>query len=188
MDERQATRQAGEGEGRHAPLIVTAELPPPVQSWADGLRRAHFPPERNHLAAHVTLFHALPHFAEAEARALLSDLAASVPSPEAHLSALLDLGGGTALRIDSPALLEVRHRIAERFHGLLTRQDQHTPRLHVTVQNKVTRSEARSLQQQLDSVFHPRTFRFAGLALNRYLGGPWEPLGRWPFRGKPGRR
>jgi len=22
-----------------------------------------------------------------------------------------------------------------------------------------------------------------GLALNRYAGGPWEPLGRYPFRG-----
>ena len=42
------------------PLIVTAELPDDVLAWADGLRRAHFPPERNWLVAHVTLFHALP--------------------------------------------------------------------------------------------------------------------------------
>ena len=43
----------------HAPYIVTAELPGNVFALADGLRRAHFPPERNKLAAHVTLFHAL---------------------------------------------------------------------------------------------------------------------------------
>ena len=44
----------------YAPLIVTAELPADVMAWADGLRRAHFPPERNQVRAHVTLFHALP--------------------------------------------------------------------------------------------------------------------------------
>ena len=43
-----------------APLIVTAELPEALQSRADQLRREHFPPERNHLNAHVTLFHAIP--------------------------------------------------------------------------------------------------------------------------------
>ena len=37
--------------GTAAPLVVTAELPAPLQARADGLRRAHFPPERNHLAA-----------------------------------------------------------------------------------------------------------------------------------------
>ena len=49
------------------PFIVTAELPGEIFSWVDGLRRAHFPPERNHLSAHVTLFHALPPWVEAEA-------------------------------------------------------------------------------------------------------------------------
>ncbi len=34
-----------------APLLVTADLPPDVFAWADGLRRAHFPPERNRLKA-----------------------------------------------------------------------------------------------------------------------------------------
>jgi hypothetical protein len=38
-----------------APLIVTAELPPDLQAWATSLRQRHFPPERNYLAAHVTL-------------------------------------------------------------------------------------------------------------------------------------
>lgn len=44
---------------RPAPYIVTAELPGDVLAFADGLRRAHFPPERNWLVAHATLFHAL---------------------------------------------------------------------------------------------------------------------------------
>ena len=175
------------GAAAAAPLIITAELPAPLQSRADGLRRAHYPPERNQLAAHVTLFHALPPFAEGEARSLLAALAAETPPPEALLAAVMDLGTGTALRIESAVLLAVRASIAERFHGLLTLQDQHAPRLHVTVQNKVVRAEAKALQSALAFAFRPERFAFVGLALHRYKGGPWEPVGRWTFRGRPRR-
>ena len=43
-----------------APIIVTALMGGADFAWADGLRRAHFPPERNWLPAHITLFHHLP--------------------------------------------------------------------------------------------------------------------------------
>lgn len=165
-----------------APLIITAELPGPIHARADALRRAHFPPGRNLLAAHVTLFHALPPFVEDEARALLADLARAAPPP-ARLARIMDLGRGTALAIESAGMLQVRDEIAERFHGLLTAQDQARPRLHVTVQNKVTTAEARALQAALAAHFQAEDFRFAGLALHRYLGGPWEGLGKWKFRG-----
>ena len=42
------------------PLIVTALLDEAAQERFDRLRREHFPPERSHLAAHLTLFHHLP--------------------------------------------------------------------------------------------------------------------------------
>lgn len=115
---------------------------------------------------------------------MLAALAAETPPPEALLAAVMDLGTGTALRIESTALLEVRDHVAERFHGLLTRQDQHQPRLHVTVQNKVLRAEAKALQDALLLDFRPEPFTFAGLALHRYMGGPWEAAGRWTFRGR----
>jgi len=53
-------------------LILTAELPPELHRWATDLRTAHFPPERNHLEAHVTLFHAIPPQCEDELRRLLA--------------------------------------------------------------------------------------------------------------------
>lgn len=162
---------------------MTAELPPDLHAWCDGLRRAHFPVERNHLAAHVTLFHALPPSAEGEARSLLARLAAGHAPVSAELAAVMSLGRGTALRIDSPAMLDLRTQIADRFHGMLTAQDQGRPRLHVTVQNKVTLAEAMALQQSLSATFLPRPFAFAGLALHAYRGGPWEALGRWSFHG-----
>mgnify|MGYP004351873915 CR=1 FL=1 len=43
-----------------SPLILTAQLPADLHRWATALRTEHFPPERNYLEAHVTLFHALP--------------------------------------------------------------------------------------------------------------------------------
>lgn len=168
--------------GEAAPLIVTADLPAPLQARVDALRREHFPPERNHLSAHVTLFHALPPFVEDEARALLAELGREAP-PAARLVSIMDLGGGTALRIECPDMLAIRAGIAERFHGLLTTQDQHAPRLHVTIQNKVPRTEAKALQAALLADFREEAFRFAGLSLHRYRGGPWEAAGSWRFRG-----
>ena len=165
-----------------APLIVTAELPPDLAAWATRLRRAHFPPERNYLDAHVTLFHALPPSAEGEVRALLADCARAAP-PSARHDAVMSLGRGTALRIASPALDTMRALLAERLAGLLTAQDQHIPRLHVTIQNKVDPALARALQAELATSFTPRDFAFSGVALHYYRGGPWEFAGRWPFRG-----
>jgi hypothetical protein len=40
-------------------FILTAELDPASFAWLDWLRREHFPPERNLLPAHLTLFHRL---------------------------------------------------------------------------------------------------------------------------------
>ena len=168
--------------GGSDPLIVTAELPEALQSRADLLRAAHFPPERNFLKAHVTLFHALPAMVEDELCEVLAAEAKAAPVA-ARLEGAMSLGRGTALRIVSPAMLAVRERIAERFHGMLTPQDSHAPRLHVTIQNKVTPDQAKSLQAALAASIVPRDFAFRGLALHRYRGGPWDAVQRWTFRG-----
>lgn len=167
----------------HAPLIVTALLPADVQAWADRLRKMHFPPHRNFLSAHVTLFHALPPGVLDEARDLLRNLAAHTIAPRAFLESVMDLGGGTAFRIRSEGMMDLRARIADHFHGMLVAQDSGRPRLHVTIQNKVARPEAQQLQGVLQHDFVPREFAFAGLALYHYRGGPWEDAGRWAFRG-----
>jgi hypothetical protein len=164
------------------PLIVTAELPADLQGWATGLRRAHFPSERNYLDAHVTLFHALPPSSEHEVREFLATAAAGPPKP-ARLEGLMSLVTGVALRLSSPAMLDLRDELAGRLHGLLTPQDMHRPRLHVTIQNKVLPREAKALLAELDDTVAPRDFSFAGVALHRYLGGPWELVKRWSFRG-----
>ena len=171
--------------GMTSPIIVTAALPPEIFSYANGLRNEHFPPERNYLSAHLTLFHALPPSVEPELRGLMADLAREFPPPPARMNRIVSLGRGTALGIESDALMALRDRIAERFAGCLTPQDNHRPRLHVTVQNKVSPEEARTLQAQLSSGFTPREFTIPALEAHYYRGGPWEEAGRWPLRGRP---
>ena len=165
------------------PFIVTAELPADVFAWANALRTKHFPPERNWLAAHVTLFHAFAPSLREELLGMLGDVAGAHPPPSARLDGLMNLGKGTALAIRSPAMLAIREAIADRFHGALTAQDAHAPRLHITIQNKVTAEAARALQAELPGTLEPRDFAFTGLGLHRYTNPHWEAVRAWPFRG-----
>ena len=164
------------------PLILTAELAPEDFAWLDALRRHHFPPERNQLSAHLTMFHALPPFAEGEARQALASLSTE-PAPRAFISSVINLGGGVAFRIASDELDQMRAYIAGRFHGLLTTQDAGGWSAHVTIQNKVSPRVARALIDALGTAYDRRPVRISGLGLHRYLGGPWETLRVYPFRG-----
>jgi len=162
-------------------LIVTAALGAADFAWLDGQRRRHFPPERNQLDAHLTMFHALPPSLEAELRALLKTRCKG-SRPAATVAGVMNLGGGVAYRVSSPELDAIREAIADHFHGSLTAQDAAGWRAHVTIQNKVTPREAKTLFDQLDKNFRPRPLAIHGLALHRYLGGPWETRGQWAFR------
>ena len=164
-----------------APIIVTALFGAQDQAWFDALRRAHFPPERNHLAAHLTLFHHLPPSVAGEVKQRLVAETRGVPAPAARLAAPYSLGRGVAYRIDSPGLAAIRARLAEAFAGLLTPQDDAGWRAHVTVQNKVAPAAAKALLAELGSGFAARPLRIAGLAAWWYRGGPWEPLSRHVF-------
>ena len=139
-----------------APFIVTAELPPEIFAWADGLRRAHYPAHRNKLEAHVTLFHSFAPSLREELRGFLARMAGEYAPPCALLDGVMMLGGGTALAIESRGMLMIREHIADHFHGALTAQDSRPPRLHITIQNKVSRHAAKSLQDELQSLLQPR--------------------------------
>ena len=151
-------------------------------AWADALRRAHFPVERNWLKAHITLFHHLPPSCLGELLQMLRHECAA-PPPPARLISVMSLGRGVAYRVESDALIGIRHRIADAFPGLLTPQDQHVPRLHITIQNKVDPAAAKALHAELSQSFRSRPLSIIGLAAHYYRGGPWEPAGHAKFRG-----
>lgn len=146
------------------------------------MRRRYYPAERNRVPAHITLFHHLP-------PSLLEELSwrlkrfCEEPAPVALLTEVMLLGAGVAYRIDSTELLAIREELADAFRGLLTPQDQARPRLHLTVQNKVTPTEARALADQLRAEFARRPIIIAGLAAWHYRGGPWELAMKASFRG-----
>ena len=147
------------------------------------LRQAHFPPHRNFIPAHLTLFHHLPGH---DPGAIAADLAASLRDRtpvRLHATGLRFLGRGVAYAFDAPELTLLRNDLAARWGAFLTPQDRQPFRPHITVQNKADPDEARRLKQRLEAEFQPFDVVGEGLLLWRYLGGPWEPLGDFPFGG-----
>ncbi len=164
-----------------APIILTVLFGAQDQAFFDAQRRAFFPPERNQLDAHLTMFHHLPPGSVDEVRHRLVQETRGVPAPAARVAGVFSLGRGVAYRIDSSELAAIRARLADAFHGLLTPQDQAGWRAHVTVQNKVTPAEAKATLARLEAGFTARPVVVAGLAAWWYRGGPWEPLSRHMF-------
>ena len=164
-----------------APIIVTALFGAADAAWFDALRRQHFPPERNQLAAHLTMFHHLPPSLAIELKGRLAGETRGVRAPRARIAGLVSLGEGVAYRIDSDELVAIRARLADDFTGMLTPQDQAGWRPHVTVQNKVRPDMARALLCTLEADFIARPVAIAGLASWWYRGGPWEALSRHMF-------
>ena len=128
------------------------------------------------------MFHALPPSVEQEVRGQLKSRTRAA-RPQATISGLINLGGGVAYRVQSDALQIIRADLAEHFAGSLIAQDGQGWRAHVTIQNKVPAQQANALFDELSRAFRPRPLEIQGLALHRYLGGPWQSVGRWPFRG-----
>lgn len=164
-----------------APLILSLTLAAQDQARLNRLRDAHFPPERNFLAAHITLFHHLPGPEyDAIAARLTAAFATVTPFP-VRVARLQSLGRGVALALDSDALIRLRAGLARTWADWLTAQDRQGYRPHVTIQNKVDPKVAKTLFAELSAGFAPRTIAATGLSLWRYRGGPWEAAGSFPF-------
>ena len=128
------------------------------------------------------MFRHLPPSVERELDGRLATYAREAP-PRAEIVGIMDLGGGTALRVESEALENIRHDLALALQGLLMPQDRAAWSPHVTIQNKVEPREARRLQAELKARFRPRPLAIRGLGTWLYQGGPWEPLKSYAFRG-----
>ncbi|PTQ10132.1 hypothetical protein CLG96_13470 [Sphingomonas oleivorans] len=164
-----------------APIIVTALFAPADFAWLDGLRRTHYPPERNRVPAHLTLFHHLPPSIGPELRARLNEATRGLRLPVATISGLIRLDGGVALRVSSEGLTDIRACLADAFASLLLPQDRAGWRPHVTIQNRASAAQATLLHRRLAAGFRPRAIGIAGLACWHYRDGPWEALSRHMF-------
>ena len=167
--------------GDAAPLILTALLDDASQARFERERQRFFPPGRNLIAAHVTLFHHLPGLEQAAVdRQLAAICEGRAPVPFA-VTGLRSLGRGTAYALDMPDIATLRRHLATAWAPWLTAQDRQGWRPHVTIQNKVSPGDAKRLQATLMAGFAPWAGHVTGLRLWRYLGGPWESLHAYCF-------
>ena len=163
------------------PLIVTLEADARSQARFDAARERWFPPERNVVPAHVTLFHQLPGERAGEVALRLGEVAGGAPPPRFRVASVMPLGRGAAYRLDLPEGDALRGAIGAGFE--IVAQDRGRLRAHVTVQNKVSREEAAETLEVLRAGFVPWEGEAAALRLWWYRGGPWEAAGRFPFAG-----
>jgi 2'-5' RNA ligase len=167
-----------------APLIVTLAFDAESFAFFQAARQRHFPPERNLIPAHLTLFHALPGEGTETVSRDLAEICRSKPSFELRVVGLRSLGRGVAYTLESAALARLRGALAARWADWLTPQDRQKHQPHVTVQNKVTPEAARALLSELQAGFTPFTAMAAGLHLWYYRGGPWELIRTYRFGGE----
>lgn len=158
---------------RH-PLILTARVPQSDLEPFDLLRQKHFPPDRNFLTAHLTMFHRLPGEYRDQLVAHLATVAVEQRPITADVVGLRHLGAGVAFTIASPELQAIHFRLRRAFLPWLGGQDMQKWQPHITVQNKVSKLAAGTLHTALVEKFRPHTIEIIGLDIWRYLGGPWE--------------
>ena len=163
------------------PLILTLTLDDAAQTYFDALRRQHFPPAINYLAAHLTLFHHLPGAGLAVISAQLEALSRAQRPLPLPVTGLRSLGRGVAFTLENDELRALHRQLQTTFAPHLTAQDQQPLQPHVTIQNKVDPAVARQLLQELKADFAPFGAVGTGLHLWAYRGGPWENVARFPF-------
>lgn len=164
------------------PFIITARMDEQSFTFFDGLRKRYFPPERNFIRAHLTLFHNLPGEKLRAISADLDGIAAVTSEVELNFTGWRSLGRGVAMNIESPGLSAVRSEIVRRWAATLKPQDLQPFRPHITVQNKVEPATAKELLDHLDGEGCPASGVAVGLELWRYDGGPWESVAFYAFK------
>jgi 2'-5' RNA ligase len=173
---------AGGGLTAAAPLVLTLEMDGQSFARLDALRRRYYPPERNAVPAHITLFHTLPGERGREIEALLRALAASRKSFEAQAAEVKTMERGVAVFLRSPQLHALRDELAAEWEPWLAEQDRAGFRPHVTLQNNVSAAAANETRRAVAAELRPFTLRALGLHLWRYRERGWEDVRLFRFR------
>jgi 2'-5' RNA ligase len=169
------------------PLLVTLALDRESFARLDALRTRLFPPERNVVPAHISLFHRLPGDERAAVEATLTSSAGESRPMTLRFGGVSRLGAGVAAQVEAPGLGAIHARLARAFAPWLTPQDRQPFRPHVTLMNKATRDAAALAHAGLREAWEPWEGVGEGLLLWSYLGGPWRFEARFAFGGDSGR-
>ncbi len=169
-----------------APLILTLQIDERSFAFFDAQRQRSFPPDRNFIPAHLTLFHKLPGERLDTIRRDVEAAAAAQQPFRLDVTGLRSLGRGVAYTLASSDLASLRQGLAHKWDPWLGSQDRQKHQPHVTVQNKVEPSDAKVLLAELSEAFTPFQATALGLDLWWYRGGPWERAGSFLFAAAEG--
>ena len=156
------------------PLILTLKLDSASFQYFDDLRQKHFPPERNILAAHLTMFHHLPGDELEKIKEDARRICRGLSEFPLAFTGWRSLGNGVVVRVEATPLLGLRGRLAAIWQEHLKPQDRQKFQPHITVQNKVAPDEARALLAKLSGESLPPDGTAKGVALWHYLGAKWK--------------
>lgn len=168
-----------------APYLVTLGFDPPTFERLDRLRVRYFPPERNIVPAHLSLFHQLPGEEGDEIARVLADLARTIPPVPLTFPGVKRTGRGVMAVVEAPGLSTIRSSLARSFSGWLTPQDRQPFRPHVTIMNKAEPAEAAQAFEELRATWSPFPGLGDRLILWRYLGGPWDEVDALDLHAQP---
>lgn len=158
-----------------APFVLTLEIDGGSFSLFDGLRRTFYPPERNVVPAHVTIFHRLPGERGREIKALLAIVAGSRSAFSVDVGEVKATERGVAVFLGSRELHALREDLVREWQPWLTDLDRRGFQPHVTIAGDLTRGEARHVVESVAAAVRPRRrVQAVGLHLWRYLDGPWR--------------
>jgi 2'-5' RNA ligase len=161
--------------------VLTLRFDAVSQQHFEGMRQRYFPPERNLVPAHLTLFHTLP--AIDEIASTLMDTAATTRAFSLAVTGLRSLGGGVTYVLAAPEVQSLHRELSRSFAPHLTLQDQHAFQPHVVIQNKTTGKQAKALLVLLQADFQTFRVEAEGFDLWHYRNGPWELARQFTFRG-----
>jgi 2'-5' RNA ligase len=161
--------------------ILTLRFDPLSQQHFDAMRQRYFPPERNLVPAHLTLFHVLP--TTEEICSTLAMIARATRVFPVAVTGLRSLGRGVTYTLAGAEVYSLHRLLSFSFAGLLSAQDQQKFRPHVVIQNKSTEEQARVLLAELQAGFESFTVEAHGLDLWHYRDGPWEMARQFDFSG-----
>lgn len=156
------------------PLILTLKLDAAAFQYFEALRQQHFPPERNFLAAHLTMFHHLLGEELAKIKSDLPEICSTIENFSLVFPSWRFLGKGAAINVEADELLKLRARLANIWRDWLTPQDRQKFQPHITVQNKVAPDEARRLFEKLAAEHSFFNGESEGVTLWHYLGAEWK--------------
>ena len=154
------------------PLILSQGIEKEAAIFFNSLRQKNFPPSRNYIDAHLSLFHALPN--NAAIIEYIEDVCRLQKPFSLRVEKPVSIGKGVAFKIESDELLHLHRTLQNKWFNFLSPQDRQKLWPHITVQNKVPLPEARELLNELTVSFTPYSLLATGLQLWEYLNGPWK--------------